>query len=110
MVARQRKNDPTHEIQPFNSQDKEWVPSVHDKHLDVHEVYTNMVPVMLRRGISCATMVDVFRVFHHSIVSQGQPLTATHRLLSEKEMRTAVNKVRAQFISSLGQLEFNGKN
>ena len=43
MVARQRKNDPTPEIQPFNSQDKEWIPSVHDKHLDVHEVYTNMV-------------------------------------------------------------------
>ena len=82
---------------------------MHDKDLDVHQMYDNMVPVMLRRGISCAAMVDVFRVIHHSIVTEKQPLTGSHRLFTETEMRTATNNVREQFISSLGQLEFNGK-
>ena len=94
---------------PFNSQDNVWTPNEHDKDLNLHGMYENMVPVMMRRGISCASMVDVFRVIHHSIVTAKEPLTETHRLLTEKEMRAAVNNVREQFIASLGQLEFDGK-
>lgn len=92
---------------PF--QDSLWTPNEHDKDLNLHGMYQNMVPVMLRRGISCASIADVFRVIHHSIVTAKEPLTETHRRLTEKEIRATVNSVREQCITSLGQLEFDGK-
>ena len=90
-------------------QDSLWTPNEHDKDLDEHGMYENMVPVMLRRGLSCAAIVDVFGVVHHSIVAEKKPLTEAHRRLTEKDMRALVNRVRQRHITSLGQLEFDGK-
>ncbi|KAL5252354.1 hypothetical protein ACHWQZ_G015204 [Mnemiopsis leidyi] len=92
-----------------NTEGKEWVPNDEErKLLEVHRMVPDLVPVLLRRGVSCATAVDIFRSIHSSIVEKNSPLTSSHRLVTETEMRTIVNRVRKERISQLGQLKFSG--
>ena len=87
----------------------EWKPDPKDKNLNIHPFVKNVVPVMLRRGISCAAMVDVLRVLHYTVVEQREVLTDTHRLVSETELRTLTNQVRDEFLKKLSLLEFDGQ-
>lgn len=63
---------------------------------------------MLRRGVSCATMVEILSMLHYEVVEKRQAITDTHRLVSETELRTLTNQIRDEFLENLSRLEFNG--
>lgn len=86
----------------------EWRPDPRDKNLNIHPLVRNVVPVMLRRGISCASMVEVLRVVRYTIVEQRQIMTDTDRDVSETELRTLTNQIRDEYLENLARLEFNG--
>ena len=47
------------------SADPNWMPDPQDRDLTYHSIVRFVAPVMLRRGISCVSMEDVFRVIYY---------------------------------------------
>ena len=94
-------------IIPKDSEDS-WHPDCFDKALNDHAVYNAVGPVMLRHGISCAAMADLYKVFYDKIAVNNDPLTTVHRLPNEREIRNRLNTLRDQAIEELGQKQYEG--
>lgn len=81
-----------------------WAPSLYDKALESHPVLEDVAGPMLRHGVSCAAMADIFKVMLPHMRD-----TYKYRLPSETELRTATNNKRDSALWSVQQLRIEGK-
>ena len=92
------------------SADPNWVPDPQDRDLTYHSIVRFVTPVMLRRGISCVSMEDLFRVMHYCFIERQEPLTRLHKFPTEKYLRKVVSEAREEYMASISQLDFDGKS
>lgn len=91
------------------SHDPDWVPNPHDEALEYNKLIKNAVPLMLRRGISCAAMADFYRLMYHTFFHEGCPPKASDRIPTEDQLRGITRQVKTDFMENLCLLEFNGE-